>query len=172
MPLNNKEIGKGIEAMGVTEWIPATIPGGVHYDLYRAGLIEQPHKDLNSIKCEWVENRWWAYKTYFNKPDITGQKIELIFKGLDYSAMIYLNDKFLGEHEGMYELVTFDITELVSESNQLIVLFKNVPQEMSQIGKTSLTTTQKSRFNYKWDFSTRMVNIGIWNDVLLKVWRG
>ena len=169
VPLNNKEIGKGIEAMGVTQWIPATIPGGVHYDLYRAGLIEQPHKDINSIKCEWVENRWWAYKTCFNKPDITGQKIELIFKGLDYSAMIYLNDEFLGEHEGMYELVTFDITELVRENNQIIVLFKNVPQEMSQIGKTSLTTTQKSRFNYKWDFSTRMVNIGIWNDVLLKV---
>lgn len=40
---------------------------------------------------------------------------------------------------------------------------------MGQIGYTSATSTQKSRFNYKWDFSTHLVNIGFWQDVVLDI---
>lgn len=171
VPLKEEKIQNGLELMGVTDWIPATVPGGVHYDLYRAGLIENPYVDLKSINCEWVENRWWAYRTVFKRPEEDSRKCELIFKGLGYDALIYVNDIFLGGHVGMYEPVFFDITDILksNETLELVVLFKNVPDEISQIGKTSMTSTQKSRFNYKWDFSTRMVNIGIWDDVILKL---
>lgn len=170
VPLKEKSMETGKTLMGVTDWIPATVPGGVHYDLYRAEWIEYPYKDLNSLKCEWVENRWWIYKTTFERPKVEGQKVELIFKGLDYEAVIYLNGDCLGEHKGMYHPAVFDITEyMANQTLELIVLLKGVPEEMGQIGKTSLTRTQKSRFNYKWDFSTHLVNIGIWKDVILKV---
>lgn len=171
VPLRETSMETGKELMGVTGWIPATVPGGVHYDLYRAGWIEHPHGDLNSMKCEWVENRWWMYKAAFNRPADIGEKAELIFKGLDYQAMVHLNNICLGEHEGMYEPAVFDITGIIRqyETLELFVLFRHAPDEISQIGKTSLTHTQKSRFNYKWDFSTRMVNTGIWDDVVLRV---
>lgn len=166
---NSMEIGNDL--MGVTEWIKAEVPGGVHCDLLKAGLIEDPYFEQNSLKCEWVENRWWKYKTEFT-PDavLKDKKLTFIFKGIDYKAHFYLNDQKLGVHEGMYTPASFDITGKLdfNGTNTLEVLLENAPEEMAQIGHTSMTTTQKSRFNYKWDFSTHIVNIGIWDDVLLK----
>jgi beta-mannosidase len=171
VPLKDKSMETGKTLIGTTDWIPATVPGGVHYDLYRAGLIEHPYFEMNSLKCEWVENRWWMYRTVFDKPNETGEKYELVFKGIDYEAIFYLNGHLLGEHKGMYQPAKFDVTRYMHEREQfeLIVVFKHPPDEIGQIGNTSKTFTQKSRFNYKWDFSTRIVNIGFWDDVYLKI---
>lgn len=172
VPLLGKSMELGNELMGVTDWIDADVPGGVHYDLLRAGLIENPHFEQNSLKCEWVEHRWWMYKTSFSlENNLQGKRLTLLFKGVDYKAHFYLNREKLGEHEGMFEPVIFDVTDKVNygSENELVVLCENAPWEMSQIGHTSKTRTQKSRFGYKWDFCTRMVNIGIWDDVILRI---
>lgn len=171
VPLKGVSMEIGDELLGVTEWLPATVPGGVHRDLFRAGLIADPYRDLNSLHCEWVENRWWVYRTTFPWPDEKGSRIELVCRGLDYEALVFVNGKLLGEHKGMYHSAAFDVTALAEESAsaELTIVFKQAPDEMAQIGRTSETFTQKSRFNYKWDFSTRLVNVGIWDDVLLRV---
>ncbi|THF73743.1 glycoside hydrolase family 2 protein [Cohnella fermenti] len=171
VPIKGTSMELGQELMGVTEWMPATVPGAVQYDLYRAGLIPHPYKDMNSLACEWVENRWWMYRTTIRRPEPAGEKLELVFKGLDYEAAIYAGTKLLGEHKGMFHEAAFDVTELLrqSETLELSVLLRHAPDEMAQIGKTSDTFTQKSRFTYKWDFSTRLVPIGIWDDAVLRV---
>lgn len=171
VPLKGTSMEIGNELMGVTDWLPASVPGGVHHDLYRAGWIAHPYQDLNSLSCEWVEKRWWAYRTHLTLASTEGERIELVFKGLDYEAIIYLGGIRLGEHRGMYHPAVFDVTAFrgAEEPLELLVVLKHAPDEMGQIGKTSETFTQKSRFNYKWDFSTRLVNIGIWDDVLLRV---
>ncbi|BBH22313.1 hypothetical protein Back11_36580 [Paenibacillus baekrokdamisoli] len=171
VPIKGTSMELGQELMGVTDWLPASVPGGVHYDLYRAGLIAHPYKNLNSLNCEWVENRWWLYRTTLERPSQMGDRIELVFKGLDYEAAIYANQTLLGEHKGMFQEAVYDVTALMNEHDRLeiSVLFKHAPDEMAQIGKTSETFTQKSRFNYKWDFSTRLVNIGMWDDVVVRV---
>lgn len=171
VPVLGKGSELGNELLGVTDWIDATVPGGVHNDLYEAGYIEDPYRELNSLKCEWVENRWWMYKTAFNLDKIHNDKrLTLFFKGIDYKANIYLNNMYLGKHEGMFEEICFDVSEKVKfhEENYLNVLIEHAPDEMHQIGCTSMTKTQKSRFSYKWDFSTRLVNLGIWDDVFIK----
>lgn len=172
IPFLSKSIETGSEMMGVTEWFKACVPGGIHADLTREGIIEDPYYELNSLKCEWVENRWWLYKTTFViGQELKDKRLELILKGVDYKAHFYLNQQKLGEHEGMFEAVCFDITDKViyDAGNLLEVLFESVPDEMSQIGYTSKTHTQKSRFSYKWDWCTRLVNIGLWDDVLIRV---
>lgn len=171
VPIKGTSMELGQELMGVTDWIPATVPGGVHYDLYRAGIIEHPYINRNSLQCEWVENRWWMYKATIQRPAEPACRIELVFKGLDYEAAVYVNQQLLGEHKGMFHEAVFDITALAQENEQLelAVLLKHAPDEMAQIGKTSETFTQKSRFNYKWDFSTRLVNIGLWDDAVLRL---
>lgn len=171
IPMFMHSMEVGIEFAGATDLIEATVPGGIHNDLLKAGIIDDPFFELNSLKCEWVENRWWKYATTFSLEGFNqNRRIHLIFKGVDYKAHFYLNGKKLGEHEGMYEPVIFDITDEAELDgiNKLEVILENAPEEMGQIGYTSRTTTQKSRFNYKWDFSTRMVNIGIWDDVLIE----
>ncbi|OWR30420.1 hypothetical protein CDO73_10920 [Saccharibacillus sp. O23] len=171
VPLKGTSMEIGSELMGVTEWLPASVPGGVHRDLHAAGWIEHPYRDLNSLNCEWVENRWWVYKTTFEVPEEPGDRIELVCKGLDYEAIVMLNGQTLGEHANMFVPAVFDVTEALrgQRTAELRIVLKHSPDEMGQIGKTSETFTQKSRFNYKWDFSTRLVNIGIWDDVCLRV---
>lgn len=171
IPLFKKGMELGNTMMPVTDSIEATVPGGVHADLLRAGIIEAPFFETNSLKCEWVENRWWVYETTFRiDPELTDKNLHLIFKGLDYKSHIFLNNSLLGVHENMFTWAEFNITELAKKEseNSLVVILENAPEEMSQIGITSMTRTQKSRFNYKWDFCTRMVNIGIWDDVIIK----
>jgi beta-mannosidase len=171
VPLKGTSMELGQELMGVTDWMPATVPGGVHYDLFRQGWITNPYQELNSLSCEWVENRWWVYRTTLKQPELRAARVELVFQGLDYEASVYADHLLLGEHKGMFEPAVFDVTDLLSgrESLEISVLLKQAPDEMGQIGKTSATFTQKSRFNYKWDFSTRLVNVGIWDDVVLRV---
>ena len=62
-----------------TDTIPATVPGGVHYDLFRAGIIENPYVDMNSLSCEWTENRWWLYKTQVILEKKQAKKKYLVF---------------------------------------------------------------------------------------------
>lgn len=154
----------------ITDWMPAEVPGSVHRDLQRAGWIPDPYFGMNSMQCEWVENRWWAYRTAFALSPAPGQRCHLHFAGLDYKCHIYLNGTFLLLHEGSFTPVDLDVTDhLTPGENVLLVIFESAPDEESQAGHASHTRTQKSRFSYKWDFGTRMVPVGIWDDVWLEL---
>lgn len=41
--------------------VPAVVPGAVHADLLRAGIIPNWQDGLNAEKTEWVNNREWMY---------------------------------------------------------------------------------------------------------------
>ncbi len=169
-PLWTTSVESTVTRRGIIPWIPVLVPGGVHLALQKAGILPDPYFERNSLLCEWVEHRWWCYRTFFTPPPaMEGRRVKLDFKGLDDHAHIYLNGTLLGEHEGMFEPAVFDVTQQLhyQKENSLLVIFECPPGEQGQIGYTSKTFTQKARFNYKWDFCTRLVNIGIWQDVHL-----
>ena len=170
-PMLKKGMELGNELSGVTDLIDAEVPGSVYMDLFKAGLIEDPYFDMNSLKCEWVANRWWVYETTFRiDKAFDDKRVYLVFRGIDYKAHIYLNDEKIAEHTGMYTVCRTDITGLYkrNEVNRLKVSIESAPDEMGQIGYTNKTFTQKARFGYKWDFSTRLVNLGLYDDVYLE----
>ncbi len=152
----------------VTDKIPATVPGGVHLDLYNAGIIENPYVNRNSLNCEWVEKRWWLYETEISFDAAKGKRRYLRFDGLDYACDVYIDNRLCGFHENMFTPLRIDITDIANESFNLKVMFRGVPDELGQFGSTSETGTQKSRFGYGWDFGTHLVNIGIWKDVFVE----
>lgn len=167
-PLQGQSMETGAELMGVTDWIDAKVPGTVQADLLRAGLIEDPYFADNSLRCEWVEHRWWRYQCAFAAPkNARTERVTLEFQGVDYAAHFFFNGQKLGWHEGMFDPVCFDVTALMQPENRLDAVLESVPAEHSQIGYTSQTRTQKARFGYKWDFGTRLVSLGIWDDVSL-----
>lgn len=170
VPLLGNSVEIGVELKGITEWVPANVPGSIYKDLLNAGIIEDPYFEKNSLKCEWVSNRWWMYKTEFGLEEgMRDKRLFLVFNGIDYRAHIYLNSKKLGEHEGMFIKAGYDITGIINDKrNELVIILENAPEEMSQIGYTNRTRTQKSRFSYKWDFATRLVNLGLYDDVIIR----
>lgn len=167
-PLWTKSVESTVQRRGVTPWMKANVPGGVHKALENAGLIADPDYGMNSLLCEWVEHRWWVYRTFFDTPDHQG-RIFLRFDGVDDECHILLNGTEVAAHQGMYEPILCDVTGLLrkGEANQLLVILTEPPREQGQIGWTSKTFTQKARFGYKWDFCTHLVNIGLWRGVYL-----
>jgi len=170
--MQGTSVETGAKFSAVTPMMEARVPGSIYDDLLRAGLIENPYYERNSLLCEWAANRFWSYMNTFTLPDgVRGKKIRLVLKGIDYHGHIYLNDRKIGEHTGMYAPCIFDVTDALryGEPNTLTVVLENAPDEMSQIGYTSRTHTQKARFNYKWDFGTRLVNLGLYDIVYLDI---
>lgn len=50
------------------------------------------------------------------------QKFYLRFNGVDYFARVWFNEKFLGSHEGYFNPFQFDITELIKEGENILLL--------------------------------------------------
>jgi Beta-galactosidase/beta-glucuronidase len=161
----------GTEMMANMNPVDATVPGCIYRDLIKADIIKDPYFGLNSLSCEWVSQRWWLYKTVFEvTAELAGRNLRLTLSGIDYKAHIALGGVKLGEHEGMFTPFTADITQIVKlgGQNELRVLLESAPDEMGQIGYTSRTFTQKSRFTYRWDFCARLVHLGLYDSAFIE----
>ena len=49
-----------------TEWLDAEIPGSVHTDLLRLGLIDDPFIGDNEKTSQWISEKSWEYKSVFD----------------------------------------------------------------------------------------------------------
>lgn len=156
----------------VRGWQVASVPGSVQNDLWQAGLIPDPYVGMNSLSIEWVPERTWLYKkTFLADPGLRGERVQLVFEGVDYSARFFLNGELLGQHTGMFLPAVFEVGERLNYAgeNLLVVVIDPAPFEQPQIGYTSRVYTQKARMNYWWDFCPRMIHLGLWQDVFLRV---
>ena len=105
-----REAGSCRKAAG--EWLPATVPGGVHLDLLAAGKIDDPFVGDEERRVQWVADRCWEYRRRFDvQPEISGeQRLELVFDGLDTLAEIRLNGELLGEADNTFRTWRWDVT--------------------------------------------------------------
>ncbi len=153
-------------------WLPATVPGSVQHDLWRAGEISNPYTGRNTLLAEWASQRTWLYKKAFRVgSEHRGRRVRLRFEGVDYAAAFYLNGQKLGEHRSMFTPATFEAGEHLhlNGENLLAVVLEPAPVEQPQVSRTSLVRTHKTRMNYWWDFCPRLVHLGIWDGVRLEV---
>src|SRR5512133_3326137 len=83
---------------GTDDWLPATVPGGVHTDLMALGKIPDPFVADNELKVMWVAETDWEYHRIFTADTalFTAENISLVCDGLDTIADIYLNGTYLG----------------------------------------------------------------------------
>lgn len=160
-----------VQLSGDTPWVPASVPGSVYTALMDAGIIPDPFMDMNSRACEWVNQRDWMFECRFmaDRGHRSFKKHEIHFSGLDYKAVFFLNGVRLGEHEGLYTPAVFDVTNMLklNEENHVRVIICAAPEGMPQIGFSNKVCTLKPRFTYRWDFSTRLIELGIMNSVEL-----
>ncbi|HLK58032.1 MAG TPA: glycoside hydrolase family 2 TIM barrel-domain containing protein, partial [Chthonomonadaceae bacterium] len=156
-------------------WLPAQVPGDVQSDLRDADEIPDPWFERNSRACEWTSDRDWIYRKEFTAPPEMRdmRRIRLRFGGVDFSCHVFLNGKHLGNHVGMYDPFAFDVTDVLNwdAPNRLIVVIDHAPKEpevQGQIGYTNRIRLWKARFAYDWDWCTRLIPLGIWQDVTLE----
>lgn len=153
-------------------FINAVVPGDVQSDALDAGLIQDINIGYQAREAEWTYQRDWLYvKRFIPAPEFSpGCRCRLCFDGVDDACEVYLNGKWLGDHENVWLPFSMDVTEELrrGSENCLIVIVKAAPCAQNQWGRTSESRHMKPRFAYGWDWCTRLVPLGIWKDVYLK----
>ncbi len=151
--------------------IPACVPGSVQKALLDAGLISDWNVGMNYRACQWVENLHWIYQT--TVPDSwlqSGAEYELSCEGLDGSGWIFINGQQAAAFNGSHLPVILDLTSYIRPNNNTVqIVFDCPPRWLGQFGYTSQMTDPKVRFYYTWDWTARLVQIGIWDAISLKV---
>ncbi|MBR2640733.1 MAG: glycoside hydrolase family 2 [Oscillospiraceae bacterium] len=85
-----------------------------------------PQSLLSKIHRDIPEKEYLFYKKVFALPENFNRgKVILHFGAVDQFASVWLNGKFIGEHEGGYEHFSFDITSVLKNENVLIVKAKD-----------------------------------------------
>ena len=179
--------GWTFQQVGKEQWYAAEVPGVVHNDLLRNGLIPDPMRNNNVDSVQWIENEDWIYRCAINANDslIKHEHIDLVFKGLDTFVEIYFNDSLLGTTNNMFRSWGWPIRDLLKPgNNELKVIFRSAIKEGADLlqaygiqlpadndaGKVKVSPyVRKAAFQFGWDFAPRLVTCGIWQPVQLRL---
>jgi len=174
----------------LNEWLSATIPGCVHTDLLDNKKIEDPFYRVNEKNLQWIGEKDWEYKTDFEINATTLQKdnVNLVFKGLDTYADVYLNDSLILKTDNMHREWVIDCKNLLRNGkNSLRVYFNsvfkvNIPKYLAAPVKLQAWAnndqsdiwlsvyTRKAGYQFGWDWGPRLITCGIWRPVYIESW--
>lgn len=70
----------------------------------------------------------WFIKE-FDYEQIDDNLIVLQFDGVDYFAEVYLNDQYLGKHEGYFQRFYFDVSDQIKVGKNTLIVKVNSPKE-------------------------------------------
>lgn len=184
----NLHEGWQFSQQGTSEWRSADVPGVIHTDLLKHGLIPHPWKGTNELDVQWVEEENWDYKMEFSLDDgqLNKNNINLVFEGLDTYAEVLLNGSSILSANNMFRSWDIPIKSLLNEgSNSLEVRFsspiayhKSTIDSMayelpagSETGDYKVSPfTRKAPYHFGWDWGPRLVTSGIWRPVYLELW--
>ena len=143
-------------------WYPATVPGDVHLDLLRNGLIADPFYGVNEKTLQWISQVPWTYRCTFDvDPKLLDQpSVKLVADGIDTEASITLNGRSIGNVANMFLRYRFDVKAMLkNRGNTLEIHFPvGSPRE----------TLRKESVEYGWDFSPHFVTSGIYRPIRLE----
>jgi beta-mannosidase len=167
---------------GTDEWLPGTVPGGVHTDLLALGRIPDPFVGDNERKVMWVaENDWEYCHSFAASADLLEQdQVRLVCDGLDTIADVYLNGTYLGHSENMFRRWEWQVKPILkADENELRIVFgsplryiarrqKQLPLTGVSAGLPGETHLRKASCHFGWDWGPQLPPIGIWKEVRLE----
>ena len=92
--------GKGIERQmfaadcASPDWLPASVPGNIQADLETAHLLKPWSYGAGDPRLyEVAEKDWWYRKDFAAPSSFTGQRLTLVFEGVDHECEVWLNGR-------------------------------------------------------------------------------
>jgi len=167
---------------GTEEWLPASVPGGVHTDLLALGRIPEPFKGDNEIHVQWVAEEDWEYSLQFTAdPELLEKpQIFLVCNGLDTLATVSLNGTELGKAENMFRQYRWDVKPILKEGeNELSIVFDSPVRYITaqQAERPLFGVSQaipggpylrKAPCQFGWDWGPQLPPTGIWKEIQLE----
>lgn len=178
------------------EWMAAVVPGCVHTDLLRNGVIADPFYGTNEHDLQWIDKIDWEYESSFDVPEAlrNAASLQLVFDGLDTYADVYVNGMHVLSADNMFRTWKADVKSIVTEKdNVLSIRFRspvqedlpkieklgyNLPasndqSELGGLGEQKISIfARKAPYHYGWDWGPRFVTSGIWREARLEGWSG
>lgn len=159
----------------------ATVPGTVHTDLMNNSVIDDPYFAENELKLQWVEESDWHYSTKFMSEAWWDkyQQIVFVFEGLDTYADVFLNDSLLLRADNMFFLWRADGKRFLKQGeNHLRVVFHSpvktaneklaaYPHPLPAGASPIAPFIRKAGYHFGWDFSPRILTMGITKPVYI-----
>lgn len=110
---------RGYGEKGETLSLKGQVPGQVHMDLLREGLIPDMFYRKQADECQWVEKWIWEYEREFEIPeDAELENAYLYFEGLDTYAEITINGVRAGSTDNMYMPWYFAVREEIDTDSR------------------------------------------------------
>ena len=171
--LNGKWHCRGYAPDGKTLDLDGTVPGCVHTDLERAGLIPPPLIGFNAEECQWIEQWSWYYERTFDCRD-PQDGAYLLFTGLDTVCDIYLNGIRIGSANDMHIPHSFPAGKALKRSENVLrvvfyppVLLTRARPDRGAAFTAERLYTRRMQCTYYWDWVGRFVTCGIFGEVSL-----
>ena len=163
-------------------FFPAPVPCEVHEVLQRAGILPDLGVGCNTLSARWVEDQWWIYRRTFDvDAALAAAPAYLVFEGLDYQAIVYVNGQEVGRHANAHRPCRLDVSgRLHVGSNTLAVAVESgldygadragadyTPETFTYLTKRHWL--RKGQYQAGWDTHCRLLNVGITGAVRLEV---
>ncbi|WP_086709295.1 glycoside hydrolase family 2 protein [Streptomyces antimycoticus] len=162
--------------------VRAAMPGSVHLDLMAAELIPDPYLDRVEEELTWMHRTDWRYHLAFDATAAQeGERVDLVFDGLDTVATVTLNGQVIGTTANMHRSYRFDVRpRLVDGANELTVDFASAleyaEQREAELGRRDhvyphpFNMVRKMACSFGWDWGPDLQTAGIWKPVRLERW--
>ncbi|GAA2403847.1 glycoside hydrolase family 2 protein [Streptomyces glaucosporus] len=163
--------------------VPAAVPGSVHLDLLAAGLFPDPYLDRAEEELVWAHRTDWRYALAFEAAAPgPGERVDLVFEGLDTVATVELDGTVLGSTANMHRGYRFDVRDALAGggSHELAVSFRSALEYAEEVERRlgrrdhvyphPFNMVRKMACSFGWDWGPDLQTAGIWKPVRLERW--
>ena len=165
--------------------ISATVPGQVHTDLEREGLLPDPTHDRNEAATRWVGRADWTYRRTVDVDPRGHERVDLVCEGLDTVTELTVDGVQIGATRNMHRRYRFDLLDATGGSNtaterELEILFESPYREAGRVAARAgsmpgpydepFPYVRKMASNFGWDWGLTAVTSGPWRDVAIERW--
>ena len=176
---SKSDLGRLLKPIGY----PTYLPNSALNALRENAVIDDPFYGTNEKRLQWLENLDWVFEKHFDlSPNVLeNEKIDLVLKGLDTYADVYVNDVLMLKADNMFRVWQADIKQVAKlQDNVLRINFKSPvkiekvkaaksPVDYPDVYNTTRQYTRKAQFHYGWDWGPRFVSCGLTSAELV-VW--
>ncbi len=166
--------------------ISAQVPGCIHLDLIRAGIIKHPREGFAELDQFWVGKSDWRYECRFEADPLLfeQERLDLVCDGLDTIATLELNGIQIGSAANMFHPHRFDARAALKRgTNTLAITFtsplRHIREEEARLGARPVNGDwdpyifiRKAAVNFGWDFAPKVPTCGIWKPIRFEAWSG